>query len=249
MMRPTPRGFTLLELLIAIAIFALLALGTYRMLESVLNSDAAVRRHELQLRELTRAIAALDRDLLQIIGRPVRDAYGEPRSALLGGERLQLEKAAIELTRSGWRNPLGAPRSQLQRVRWQLTGSSLQRLYWPVLDQATDSQPQVQKVLDGVTAIRVRFYDPQLGWQENWPPSDDGRSEEQSLGRLPQAVEVILTHSHYGELRRFYRLLDEVLQQNSGNQAAPNPDLNPTAPPDPSAPPVSAATATPRSLH
>ena len=54
------RGFTLLELLIAIAIFALLAMGTYRMLQSVLQSDESTRRHERQLRELTRAVFGAD---------------------------------------------------------------------------------------------------------------------------------------------------------------------------------------------
>ncbi len=60
------RGFTLLELLIAIAIFALLGLGTYRMLDSVLQTDKVTRAHELQLRELVRALAAFERDVLQV---------------------------------------------------------------------------------------------------------------------------------------------------------------------------------------
>ena len=165
------RGFTLLEVLIAIAIFALLAMGTYRMLQSVLQSDESTRRHERQLRELTRAMAALDRDLLQVIPRTVRDTYGEPRGALLGGDSLNLEQAALELTRSGWRNPLGAPRAQLQRVRWQLRGDVLQRLYWPVLDQAVDTAVQEQQVLKGVSDLRVRFLDIEGNWQPQWPPA------------------------------------------------------------------------------
>ena len=62
-MTRSQRGFTLLELLIAIAIFALLGLATYRMLDSVLSADAVTREHERQLRELTRAISAFERDL------------------------------------------------------------------------------------------------------------------------------------------------------------------------------------------
>lgn len=213
---PHQRGFTLLELLIAIAIFALLAMGTYRMLQSVLQSDESTRRHERQLRELTRAMAALDRDLLQVIPRTVRDTYGEPRGALLGGDSLNLEQAALELTRSGWRNPLGAPRAQLQRVRWQLRGDVLQRLYWPVLDQAVDTAVQEQQVLKGVSDLRVRFLDIEGNWQPQWPPARGDLTEEQLLRLQPQAVELTLTHQHYGELRRLYRLPDSPPQQDAG---------------------------------
>ena len=165
----TMRGFTLLELLIAIAIFALLGLGTYRMLDSVLQTDKVTRAHELQLRELVRAMAAFERDVLQVQPRPVRDPFGDVRAALLGDD---LENPSLELTRSGWRNPLGQPRADLQRVRWQLSGEQWQRQYWTVLDQAQDSQPQVQKALEGVTAMQLRYLDEQGAWQTNWPPQE-----------------------------------------------------------------------------
>ena len=61
------RGFTLLELLIAIALFALLGVGTYRLLDSVLRADAATRQQELRLRELSRGMAAFERDLRQLL--------------------------------------------------------------------------------------------------------------------------------------------------------------------------------------
>lgn len=96
-MTHSSRGFTLLEVLIAIAIFALLGLGSYRMLHSVLNTDEATRRHELQLREVVRAFAALEQDLAQVGARPVRDGFAELRPALLG----EVEPVAMEFTRLG----------------------------------------------------------------------------------------------------------------------------------------------------
>lgn len=210
----TVRGFTLLELLIAIAIFALLSLGTYRMLESVLHSDEATRSQEQNLRELARAFWALERDLSQVIARPVRDAYGDQRGAFLGEQRTLDGSAAIELTRSGWRNPTGQSRSQLQRVRWRLAGETLERVYWVPLDQAVDSQPRVQKVLEGVTAMELRYLDKENQWQTLWPPEQSGGSE-QERSRLPQAVEIKLQHRRYGELTRLLRLPDAPAESSA----------------------------------
>jgi len=212
------RGFTLLELLIAIAIFALLGLGTYRMLDSVLQTDKVTRAHELQLRELVRAMAAFERDVLQVQARPVRDPFGDPRAALLGED---LDSPALELTRSGWRNPLGQARSSLQRVRWQLSGEQWQRQYWPVLDQAQDSQPQVQQALDGVTRMQLRYLDQEGAWQSSWPPLE--KNPDEALKLLPQAVELVLEHRRYGELRRVLRL-PEGLPERLKQAPEPSPD-------------------------
>ncbi|MNZ32426.1 Type II secretion system protein J precursor [compost metagenome] len=213
-------GFTLLELLIAIAIFALLAIGTWRMLGAVIDSDEATRVQEQQLRELVRAVSAFERDVRQVVSRPIRDPYGEPRAALLG-ER-QGDNDALELTRNGWRNPVGAQRSRLQRVRWQLSGERWERRYWTVLDQSQDSQPQVQDALDGVTAMSLRYMDDNGDWQDSWPPA--GLTEDERLERLPRALELTLEHRRYGELRRVLRLVDTPPRQA--------PEVGGEAPPD-----------------
>ena len=202
-------GFTLLELLIAIAIFALLAVGTWRMLGAVIDSDEATRVQEQQLRELVRAVSAFERDVRQVVSRPIRDPYGEPRAALLGEH--QGDNDALELTRSGWRNPTGAQRSRLQRVRWQLSGERWERRYWTVLDQSQDSLPQVQNALDGVTAMTLRYMDDNGDWQDSWPPA--GLTGDERLGRLPHALELTLEHRRYGELRRVLRLVDTPPRQ------------------------------------
>lgn len=221
------RGFTLLELLIAIAIFALLGLGTYRMLDSVLQTDKVTRAHELQLRELVRGMAAFERDLLQVLPRAVRDPFGDPRAALLGEAA---DSPVLELTRNGWRNPLGQPRSSLQRVRWQLSGEQWQRHYWAVLDQAQDSQPQVQQALDGVTQLQLRYLDEQGTWHDAWPPQQENPAE--ALILLPQAVELVLQHRRYGELRRLLRLSEglparqaQAPEQDPQDPAAPGGEL------------------------
>lgn len=193
------RGFTLLELLIAIALFALLGVGTYRLLDSVLRADEATRQQEQRLRELTRGMAAFERDLRQLLVRPVRAPYGDMAAALLGdGRQIQ----TLEFTRGGWRNPTGAARSELQRVRWEVRDGHWERRFWTVVDQAQDSQPQVQRVLEGVSGWQLRYLNHEGDWQDSWPDGVD----EQSLNRLPRALELRLEHQYYGSLRRLFHL-------------------------------------------
>lgn len=208
-MRRAVAGFTLLELLIAIALFALLGLATYRMLEAVLRSDEVVRAQETQLRQLGRAVWRLERDLMQAVPRPVRDGYGDERNAFVGQLAGFEGGAALELTRSGWRNPTGMRRSNLQRVGWRLAGDTLERLYWTVLDRDLDSEPRVQQVLDDVIELRLRYLDEENSWHEEWPPFEFGRGDpEEQARRLPVAVEVSFDHQRYGTITRLLRLPD-----------------------------------------
>lgn len=207
--RRTLSGFTLLELLIAIALFALLGLATYRMLESVLRSDEVIRAQELQLRELGRAVWRLEQDLVQAVPRPVRDGYGDEQNAFVGQLSGFEGGATLELTRSGWRNPTGLRRSNLQRVSWHLAGDTLERQYWTVLDRDVDSEPRVQRVLDKVTGLRLRYLDAENRWHEEWPPFDFGRGNPaEEARRMPVAVEASFDHQRYGTITRLLRLPD-----------------------------------------
>ena len=96
------------------------------------------------------------------VERPVRDELGDNRGTFLAG-------------RGGWRNPLGQARSRLQRVRWSLSGETLERRYWLVLDRAQDSKPRVQQVLDGVTALSWRFLDKEHNWRATGRPTKAAR--------------------------------------------------------------------------
>lgn len=226
------RGFTLLELLIAISIFALLGLGTYRMLDSVLRTDEATRKQEQSLRELMRALWSLERDLQQVIARPIRDSFADPRGAFLGESQALDGSAAFELTRSGWRNPTGVARSQLQRVRWRLAGDSLERVYWVVLDRAVDSEPRVQKVLTEVESLAVRYLDPEGNWQTDWPPLQNTQNgDDDQLASLPQAVELTLEHKRYGTLVRLLRLPDGPAEQVPGQDGVIPPADGDSPPP------------------
>ena len=190
------RGFTLIELLVALAIFAVLSLLAYGGLASVLDGSALAGAHSGRLGTLQRTVTRLVDDLAQAGQRPVRDAFGEPLPALGAGVG---STPALELTRGGWRNPTGQPRSSLQRIGYDLVDRTLVRRVWPVLDRAPDSTPLEQRLLDGVTAFELRFRGDRQGrWESAWPPADAPPGHP----GLPLAVELALEVEGFGRITR-----------------------------------------------
>ena len=208
------RGFTLLELLIAIAIFALVGLASYRMLDTVIKTDSVTASQEMRLRELVRAFGAFERDISHVIARPIRDEYGEYQPAFLVLENPQ----TLEWSKRGGARFNASARADVQRVRWRLEAGIWRREFWHVLDRAQDSREQSQKVLTGVSEVLVRFLDHENQWQTTWPPYDE--SQEVRLTDLPKAIELTLKHAHYGSLRRLLILPEGPRRETPEERAA-----------------------------
>ncbi len=189
-------GFTLLELLIAIAIFALIATASYRLLKSVTQMQESSIAVWENVGVMQRARLILEKDLLQLAMRPIKDEFGQRQSALVSGQDGKL----LEFTRAGWRNITGEQRSNLQRVSYELSDEhQLVRRYWPVLDRGISLEPKSQVLIEDVDAIRFRFRDSRKRWHKTWPP----QSEKQSLRpyMLPALVEVVIERPEYGYIR------------------------------------------------
>ena len=185
------RGFTLLELLVALAIFALVSVMAYGGLASVLDQQFATDDIAAQLARLQKTYLLLQRDFEQVVPRPVRDEYGDTLAPLLGDSQLQF-------TRGGWSNPAGHPRSSLRRVAYRLEDQELTRYAWSVLDRAQNSEPLEQPLLDGVTEIRSRYLAKNDEWQDSWPPATVTATGDTETFSLPLAVEIQLEHERFG---------------------------------------------------
>ncbi|TBW56010.1 type II secretion system protein GspJ [Marinobacter halodurans] len=208
--RPKQGGFTLLEVLIAVGITALIGVGVWQMISGVIQARDRVNAAAEEFEQIQRAMLVIERDLDQVVNRPVRDIYGDARYAMTSRE----EGVELALTRQGWRNPTGARRSDLQRVSYEFTGDELHRRYWGTLDLAEDAKGRDQLLLSHVEDVEVRFLDDQGTWQDEWPTTDQAAAQTSDSPSalasvpLPRGVAIVIKHTDYGELQRVFVLPD-----------------------------------------
>ncbi len=199
------RGFTLIEVLIAMSVFAIMSVMAYAGLESVIRSHEHSRAAMQRLQEIQLAMLSLQRDFEQITNRTASDELG---GKLRGVDSTQNPDWIIQFTRLGWHNPAQLPRSHLQRVAYRLDEdddiSTLVRIYWPYVDRASEDQAVEKPLLTRVTSTKLRFLDKQRKWQEQWPPVN--LDPANALTNWPIAVEITLELEDWGEIKRLFRI-------------------------------------------
>lgn len=188
------RGFSLLEMLVAVALFAVasaLAWGGLRALVQAQEQSAEV---SARLGRLQFAMGLIERDVMGAARRGVRDAYGATRPAFEGAAQ------RMELTRYGHANPLRLPRAELERVAWTRRDDQLLRLRWPVLDRAPGTRSIEDVLLDGVDSLDLVFLDDRGREHRQWPPPNG------SFGPLPRGLRLTLEIKGFGEIERVLEL-------------------------------------------
>jgi len=196
------RGFSLIELLVALAVFASMAALAYGGLDSIVRTRAELVRQQTAFQQLMRSVTLLERDLRQANARSVRGNFGEPLAALIGGGD------RIEFTRAGFANPQAEPRSNLERVSYLLEGDTLERGVFPVLDRAPGTTAQVLRLRSAIGAFRLRYLDGSNRWSDNWPPPANAPAATPATpAQLPRAVEFRIETKEYGEIIRVVELV------------------------------------------
>ncbi|MEM7099846.1 MAG: type II secretion system minor pseudopilin GspJ [Pseudomonadota bacterium] len=150
--RRSASGFTLIEILVALTVFAIIGLISSQLLSQTVRSNESLNQRGERLTAIHRAMQALQRDVLQLTNRPVRDEFSGPGDPTLNALVIDPD-GVLELSRSGWRNPLQLPRAEIQRVNYRWEDDKLIRSYWLVLDRAPDSVPVQQTVLEDVEQV------------------------------------------------------------------------------------------------
>lgn len=192
------KAFTLIEVLVAMAIFAILSALAYGTLSQTLLSAELLGDRMDRLQALQRTMRMLTDDLHQLAPRPVRDELGDNFGpALSTGFQSGF---AIELTRSGWNNPMVLPRSTMQRAAYRIEEDELVRYHWTVLDRTLSNEPISVVLLDGVESLQFRFFQGDGEYVDQWPPlSQDGPA---NVRLRPRAVEIVLRLEGEGEITR-----------------------------------------------
>ena len=211
--RHVSSGFTLVEVLVAMAITALISVVAYGALSSALSGAESVRSAMVRSQDINQTLMLLSRDIRQVVNRSVIDEFNQRAPALSGGA---LSRYPLTLTRAGWHNSTGAPRSTLQRVRWWIEDDVLWRAHFPVLDRTPGTEAIETAMLDDVERFEVRFV-PTISdvksdrddviddrdWRDNWMLDVSQPGLELPT---PAAIEIVLQIAKLGEVRRLYVL-------------------------------------------
>ena len=190
------RGFTLVELLVAMLITAIVfALGYSAINQAVGNKDT-VATNSKRLQELQFTVRSFVQDFSQLAARPVRGPIGEVYLPAL-----QATATQASFTRAGWMNPAGIPRASLQRVNYVLENGTLYRETRGALDATLDPPPARRELLNGVRTFTLRYMDEGHTWRDVWPPPDP-MDEEHKSRWLPVAVEITVELEDWGRVVR-----------------------------------------------
>jgi len=190
-------GFTLLELLIAISIFALVSAISFGTLTQILEQRERINQERNHWRSLSILMAQLEDDLAFVINRGVRDIDGAPVAAFIGRavDSRALSPPSLEFTRAGQWVLANNSAPAVGRIAYRLQDNKILRQQWVELDRSPTSEPSSSVLLNDVEELNLRFLSPGGKWSSTWPA-------QQSKYALPTGVEIIITTSSNKTYRR-----------------------------------------------
>lgn len=201
-------GFTLLELLLAVFIFALISTGAYQIFNIAQRNASLIQEKQNRIRDVSLSLELIEKDFTQLSPRFWRDPFSDALTPSLQTD--YSDNYLVRLIRSGWRNPLGTNRSEQQAVTYRIEDDKLLREYTQHLDNISSTKATQTILIDRVNNINLRYLDRNNGeWTENWPPNsaesqstiqNPSEQAEQVINYLPIAVEFTIDLEDFGQL-------------------------------------------------
>jgi general secretion pathway protein J len=189
-------GFTLIEVLVAIAVFASLSIAAYQVVNQVQLSNAQSLEKTERLQTMQRALIWMDNDFRQMALRQIRTNGEAPSQTLLsyGNYILESDDKGIVFSRLGWQNPQNVfPRGDVTKVGYRIREENLERVWWRYSDTPSGQEPLTRPILSDVESFTVTFYE-NGEWKEEWIKPK----------ALPAAIAITLTLKDYGDIERVY---------------------------------------------
>ena len=187
------KGFTLLEVLIAIAIFSMISMTSFSIFNTVIKSNESSKLRTDRINELQRGFLLIERDLLQIAKRSIRLNGEAPQEDFLytDDNSFSDSESTLAFVRHGWTNPgLLLPRSNMQSVAYQLNEGTFERLHFNFVDAIQGQEPKIRKLITEIEELNFEFF-----YDKEWQDKIIEKS-------LPKAIAVELTTKDYGLIRR-----------------------------------------------
>lgn len=199
MQRPSQYGFTLIEMVIAVSIFALMSAMAYSGLNHTIKIGSQVSEANQRLSELQFGLAYFARDWMQVSPRKIRNQYGDEENNIV------IEDNSIRFTRSGWSNLLQIKRSELQRVQYLLIDNNLVRRHWRSLDQGIAEQPLATILIHDVESLVINFINSSELEIPDWPDESSQSADD------PIALIIDIELARMGQIRRILEIPSGVL--------------------------------------
>jgi general secretion pathway protein J len=178
--RSAEHGFTLVELMVALLIFGMIAGAGVSILNFSIRAQAASTAKLAEIGDQRRMAALIASDLAQAIPRITRDTAGQPVRAFSGTNGVGA-LPMLRYVRSGWTNPGAEPRASIQRVEIVLVADRLERRAYPMADGALAGAPQI--LASNVESVRLRYRE-RGPWSDVWTAT--------TFDALPRAVEMTI---------------------------------------------------------
>jgi general secretion pathway protein J len=181
-------GLTLIELMVALAVVAVLGIISYRAIAAASESRQRVGDEYRRWSDIARFVQMVDTDLLQIAARP---AVSENKVSLVLSPAGSAGSGELSFLK------LDGARGSARRIGYRLEGTQLILLRWPGTDAT--SLPTRDVVLDRVKSLHFAMLANDQ-WSEAWPPAPGGAAQ------LPAAIEMKLELADAGIVRRLVAL-------------------------------------------
>lgn len=197
-------GFTLIELMVAITIFAIITTISYRTISSLIITKERLTNAQKKWGSVVNAVSLISDSLNKIIPLTIRGNSGELLPALIGLEKLNSKNdSQLEFTISGYIKDQVIGTIPPKRIGFRFVQGDLYIVFWPVLNRAPLTVPSAELVLSNIKEFKIEYYGNDKKWYLNWPMQNT-----QSISILPKGIRLYMRLDSGEEITRVWAVGD-----------------------------------------